>query len=344
MEHGYRDRGRFSSVERYVASHGATMMADSGSAPTPPSRSRPEASVGAGPGNTNVPRSDREKCRWLAFLTHDPLPIGGVAGALVAGTSVLLGVPVDLPLLIAAICGTTLVYGADRAIGLSPEDRINRPDRVRWVGRHRKWLVGERVLLSIVLVLVIPFLRPATWGLGALFAVAAALYVAPVLPGGRRLKDFGLSKPVFVTAVWALGAVVFPAVEAGGSGGEAPRFALVGGLVLYRAAVIGPNVLLADWGDRIGDRAVGRDAALDRLSAFRMRIVATAILSTAAVGIGAAVLTIGVPALLWVDAIGILVMMAAVWMLRPGSSSLHLLLLDLAVAWPVATIIAGVVG
>jgi hypothetical protein len=33
-------------------------------------------------------------------------------------------------------------------------------------------------------------------------------------------------------------------------------------------------------------------------------------------------------------------MIAAVWTLRPGASSVHLLLLDLAVAWPVTTLIA----
>ena len=42
------------------------------------------------------------------------------------------------------------------------------------------------------------------------------------------------------------------------------------------------------------------------------------------------------------DAVGILIMIAALWTLRPGASSVHLLLLDLAVAWPVATLIADV--
>mgnify|MGYP006273320815 FL=1 len=339
MEHGDRKDGRFSSVERYVASHGATMMADSGSAPTPPSRSRPEASIAAGPGDVNVPRADREKSRWLAFLTHDPLPIGGVAGALVAGTSVLLGVPVDLPLIVAAICGTTLVYGADRAIGLSPEDRINRPDRVRWVVRHRRWLAGESVLLTIVLLLVIPFLRPATWGLGGFVAGLAVLYVAPVFPRGRRLKDFGRSKPVFVTALWALGSVAFPAVEAGWEG-ETAGVLVLAGLVLYRATVIGANVLLADWGDRVGDRSAGREGAIQTLSGIEIRTAATGLLGAGGAGIAATALTIGVPALLWIDAVGILIMIAAVWTLRPGASSVHLLLLDLAVAWPVATMIA----
>ena len=315
------------------------MMTDSGSAPILPSRSRPEASAGAGTGNTNVPPSDRERSRWLAFLTHDPLPIGGVAGALVAGTSVVLSVSVDLPLFVAAICGTALVYGADRAIGLSPEDRVNRPDRVRWVARHRAWMVGESVLLTVVLLLAIPFLRPVTWGLGALVAVAAVFYVAPVLPGGRRLKDFSRSKPVFVTALWALGAVAFPAIEAGWKG-ETAGMLVLAGLVLYRATVIGANVLLADWGDRVGDRSAGREGAIQILSATKVRTAATGLLSAGGAGIAATALTIGVPALLWIDAVGILIMIAAVWTLRPGTSSVHLLLLDLAVAWPVATIIA----
>ena len=319
------------------------MMSDSSRfAPSSPPASRREprtAGTASADGSRTSPGERIEAA--IRFLAHDPLPIGGVAGALVAGTSVLLGVPVDLALVVAAICGTTLVYGADRAIGLSPEDRINRPDRVRWVGRYRRWLAGESVLLTIVLLFVIPFLRPATWGLGGFVAGLAVLYVAPVLPGGRRLKDFGLSKPVFVTAIWAIGAVAFPAVEAGWNGEAAGMLVLVG-LVLYRATVIGANVLLADWGDRVGDRFAGRDGAILTLSGIEIRTAATGLLGAGGAGIAATALTIGVPALLWIDAVGILIMIAALWTLRPGASSVHLLLLDLAVAWPVATLIADV--
>jgi hypothetical protein len=112
------------------------------------------------------------------------------------------------------------------------------------------------------------------------------------------------------------------------------------GLVLYRATVIGANVLLADWGDRAGDRSAGRNGAVQNLSATEIRTAATGLLSAGGAGVAAAALTIGVPAILWIDAVGILIMIAAVWTLRPGASSVHLLLLDLAVAWPVATLIA----
>jgi 4-hydroxybenzoate polyprenyltransferase len=317
------------------------MMSDSSRfVPSSPPASRREPRT-AGTASADDPgTSPGERIETaFRFLAHDPLPIGGVAAALVVGTSVILGVPVDLPLLVAAICGTTLVYGADRAIGLSPEDRVNRPDRVRWVGRHRTWMVGESVLLTVVLLLVLPFLRPATWGLGGIVAGLAVLYVAPVLPGGRRLKDFGLSKPVFVTAIWAIGAVAFPAVESGWEGEAAGMLVLVA-LVVYRATAIGANVLLADWGDRAGDRSAGRNGAVQNLSAIEIRTAATGLLSAGGAGVAATALTIGVPAILWVDAVGILIMIAAVWTLRPGASSVHLLLLDLAVAWPVATLIA----
>jgi hypothetical protein len=63
----------------------------------------------------------------------------------------------------------------------------------------------------------------------------------------------------------------------------------------------------------------------------------TALLAAGGMGAAAAVAGFGAPQLLLVDAAGLAVMAAAVHTLRPGTSPLHALLLDLAVAWPVVT-------
>jgi len=284
--------------------------------------------------------------RWIGplvrFLAHDPLPIGGIAASLVAGTSALLAVPLDVPLLAAAFCGTALVYGADRGLGLSPEDLVNRPDRVRWVRDHRPWLIGQAAALSAALVAATPFLQPGTLVLGASIGCGAVLYVAPVLPGGRRLKDYGVAKPIFVTAIWSTGSVVIPAVEAGVGGSEAPGLLLVASLVAYRVAFVAPNVFLADVGDRQGDRTAGRRGWGAGWRPPRVRRWATAVLGAAVVVVVAIGATVGIAPLLWIDAIGLLGMTAAVRTLRPGRSSVHLLGLDLVVAWPAVTALAAI--
>ncbi len=155
------------------------------------------------------------------------------------------------------------------------------------------------------------------------------MHVLPLLPGGRRLKSAGLFKPLSVVATWALGAVVLPVVEAG-----APLTLAVGGLVGYRFLLILPNVLLADWADREGDAAAGVGSWALRWSRRSVQGTSTVLLGVALMG---AVLAVGwgAPLLLLLDAVGGVLMGAAVWLLRPEADALHLLWLDLIVAWPV---------
>ncbi|MFP4229055.1 MAG: hypothetical protein ACLFTE_09530, partial [Salinivenus sp.] len=113
---------------------------------------------------------------WTGALSHDPLPIGGVAVGLMLGTSALLGLPVSVPLLVAAFSGAALVYGVDRALVASPEDRWNRPDRVAWVREHRSWLAVEGGLLLVLGGGALFFLRPLTVVSGGLLGGLALLH------------------------------------------------------------------------------------------------------------------------------------------------------------------------
>ena len=276
--------------------------------------------------------SDFASCfrRWGAALVHDPLPIGGIAVALMLGTGALCGVPVSTPLLVAAVCGTALVYGADRVLIAAPEDAWNRPGRARWVQAHRRWLHVEMAGLLIVGLWALAGLRGRTiaWGIGL-----AGLGGIHLVSGGtgRPITTLGIGKPILVAVAWALGGTILPVVEAGGV-----LDATVWGLAGYRVLFILPNVLLSDWGDRTGDRAAGLASWTTWGTGRGLRWASTVMLVGAMAGAGG-VSWWGAQPLLWgVDAVGPLLMLGAVWMVDPQRTA-HRFLLDAIVAWPAVT-------
>lgn len=268
-------------------------------------------------------------------LCHDPLPIGGVAVALLLGTYALLGLSPSVPLLVAGFCGAALVYSVDRGLVASPEDAVNHPGRRQWVAEHRWWLRIETVGLALGGGAALFFLRPETVLGAGVGAVLAGLHLLPAGRWGRPLKRAGLAKPLVVAAAWAGGATVLPVVEAGARG--AAEVVVLAG---YRWLFILPNVLLADWGDRRGDVAAGLRPWMGAGSGTALRWGATGLLGGAA-GMGAVLSGTPIPSgLLLVDALGLLWMAGAVWGADP-ERPWHRFLLDLLVAWPLATALAA---
>jgi 4-hydroxybenzoate polyprenyltransferase len=271
---------------------------------------------------------------WRLHLLHSGLPIGAVAAAFIAGTSALLGVPIDAGLLALGFCGTALVYLVDRAADWSPEDAVNRPGQDRWRDQARSLIYGEAAVLALGGTLALTAVRLKTIGAGMAIGLVGALHVLPVLPGGRRLKAWSLWKPLTIGLAWAAGGVLLPRIEAG-----APVLSSQSVyLVVYRFLFVAPNVLLADWIDREGDAAAGLTTIGTALSLRTLQIISTVAL-TVAVGMalrwgGHA----GAPEVWIVDAVGPALLLGAVWRLRPSATHRSTLLLDLIVAWPGVTL------
>lgn len=279
------------------------------------------------------PSSDTPAPAFLAALYHDPAPVGGVAVALMLGTTGLFGLSVDLPLLVAGFCGATLAYLTDRVWTRAPEDQINCPGRVHWVRAHSGWLAAETAVLFALGGAMLLCLDWSTllWT-GALGAVA----VLRVLPyGSSRLARGGLQKPMAIAGAWAAGGTLLPLVEAGHPLGL--------GAVLflgYRWLFILPNLLLADWGDRAGDAAAGLAPWAAGWTGRRVRWGATGLLLVAAVGAAAWAVAGSRPVLVGVDALGLLLMMGVVWGLDPTRAR-DAFLADLVVGWPLVSALAA---
>jgi 4-hydroxybenzoate polyprenyltransferase len=279
--------------------------------------------------------SSYDRDQWWAAVAYDPLPIGGIAVALMLGTGALLPFSPSLPLLVAGFCGTALVYAADRTVVPSPEDAVNHPGRRRWVRAHRTWLMGETGLLLVVGGGALAYLRPTTLLAAGGLGVLVGLHLLPIGRWGRPLKSVGVGKPLVVAGAWALGATLLPALEAD-YGPNAGVWALAG----YRMLFLLPNVLLADWGDRRGDGAVGHDAWTANWSGRGLRWVATGLLGLAVAGALVASRMAPVPLLLWIDAAGPLLLLGAVWTLTPNRPGARLVM-DGLIAWPLLTALAA---
>ncbi|MFB6098376.1 MAG: hypothetical protein ABEK84_04560, partial [Salinibacter sp.] len=249
---------------------------------------------------------------WAA-LYHDPLPVGGIAVGLLLGTYALFGVSVDLPLLGAGFGGTALAYAVDRVWADTPEDRINRPERVAWIRAHPRWLAVETAVLFALTGSVLPYLTTQTllWSAGLGTVAGLRLLVrgdaAPVVGGPR--------KPIAIAGAWAAGGALLPLVEAGSPIG--PGVMLFFG---YRWLFILPNLLVADWGDRAGDAEVGMAPWATAWTAKQVQGAATSLLLVALGGaVGWAVVG-DAPVLVALDACGPLLMLGVVWGLEPGRS------------------------
>lgn len=263
-------------------------------------------------------------------LYHDPIPMGLIAVAFLLGTAALLEISVPIPLLIASFCGTALVYGIDRGIIASPEDRLNRPDRRQWMEGHQMWVRVEVVMLTIGAAVALPFLRRSTLlGITALAALVG-LHLVSVGHWKRPVKASTIGKPLAIAGAWAVGGTLFPVLEAGHPIGRGD-VALIG----YRVLFLLPNVIVADWGDRHGDMSAGLATWAEGKTLYSVRFVSTALLTVAGAGAVLAVVNFGAPLVLFLDALGLVAMGMAVWKLRPGYSPLHSFLLDAVVAWPV---------
>lgn len=251
---------------------------------------------------------------------HIPL----LAVALLAGNAALLQITLSKPLIVLEASGAWMVYLLDRSLGVGLEDRINRPERMRWWRAHRTLQRGGLALGALLAGWATPHLRPVTLMTGAGLGLIGLLYVLP----GVRLKQWGLSKPLLIAGAWSLGTTLLPVLEAG----QAPGAALWL-LASYRLLWLLPNPLLADWPDRVGDRAAGvRTPAVRWLYGTLRRVALGLLLGALVVGlIFMAHLKRSEAA---VDLLGVLLVGMVLGVARHGITDGHLALLDLLVAWP----------
>lgn len=102
-------------------------------------------------------------------------------------------------------CGTVLIYQLDRVLAHSPEDRVNRPQRTRWMRTHKQYVYATIVGSVTGGIMLLPMVRTVTIFVGIGLGGVGMLHVWPVFRGRYRLKAWGWLKPVTISGAWALG-------------------------------------------------------------------------------------------------------------------------------------------
>lgn len=274
----------------------------------------------------------------VGYLNHSGLLAGGVALSVILGTYALTGLAPSGPILGLAGCGTLLVYLLDRTWFAGPEDRVNKPERVAWVRRHRRGLLVTALAAGAGAGWAALLLRPETLLLAAALGLCGGAYALPVLRGNLRVKQVRHLKPVLIGLAWTVGGVWLPLVEAG-----RPGHAWVLPLMLYRLMYVLPNLFLADIPDWEGDGQAGAHNLADPAERDgRLRRV------RALVGLGLAggLLWAGLlkgPRLLLVDLIGLFAMLALLARPYGRPGWYYTLVNDLVVGWPLVTALAAYV-
>jgi 4-hydroxybenzoate polyprenyltransferase len=282
----------------------------------------------------------RFRTSFLAFFQYGNLPIVFVAAGSLGATPLWFAFPASYPLMIAGSAGAFLLYQIDRAWHVSPEDVYNQPERLAWVRSHRPLTLAFLLIALGAIVFASPYLKPATFRAGVALGFAGFVYLLPILPGRNRPKGHWLIKPLSICGAWSIGVVVLPALEAG-----FPLDGHLAVLLLYRFLFFLPNVVLADWPDRDGDRREGLLSVAITLGEHRLRRLAQAAsLASLAVG-GVLAWRLGWPSPAMIDLAGPALMLIAIARPLPASRWFFAVWLDLLLAWPlIAVLVASISG
>lgn len=224
-------------------------------------------------------------------MRSDPLVVAGIAAALIASTSVLIGLPLEAPVLFGIPAGVALVYRFDRTNRAATEDRHQHHDRRQWMQAHPYYVGATTVLYAAVGGTAFWMLAPAAQAAAAALVALGGLYVWPLR--GWRLKRIGAAKTIVVTLAWSAGVTVLPLLHVSES---VSPWTLVG-LFVYRAGWLFPNILCSDWADRASDREAGLVTLAHRLGRRGVQHAAAGAAGLAALSAGGVAWATGEP--LW---------------------------------------------
>ncbi len=258
---------------------------------------------------------------------HLAVPFVAAGGLL--GTSALLNVAVDMPLIGALASGAWAAYLTERLV-TPPEDAVNNRRRSDWLTRYRGF-VWMLVVMLFVFAIGMAVWIPAAVLVGGVGIGMVGLAYA--LPGRWRIKRFGRVKPFLIGIVWS-GAVVGLPLVATVRWGDGALVLLVGRMLFYAA-----NAMALDWPDRAGDAAAGLSTWAVRMTATMFRRFVVVLAIGAAMASMVAGIRVDQPMLGLVDAGGALLLVLLI-LRRLPARRYDGVVLDALAAWPIVTWIA----
>lgn len=270
-----------------------------------------------------------------ALVYSNVIPVA-VACSLLLGHAAILGHPMSWPLALVLSAGTFGLYQIDRGFLSSREDLQNKPARVEWVRKHRRFLWISTIIAALAAAVGASQLRLQTLAGLAAVTIVGASYTIAWPPGRRRLKDIPFAKALVVGLVWSFSTVMLPVVEAGRA---CDRLACL--LFAYRFLWLLPNLILSNWHDREGDRNAGLRTFASEWPEARILQMTHALIALAIVTAAAMVVSGIAPPMLRLDAGGLLLLSLMLGRQMPRAPAFYLLTIDALAAWPLVTFLVS---
>ena len=110
---------------------------------------------------------------------------------------------------------TLALYAIHRVIGIDKVGRFSDDGRFAIIKQHSKHLQVYVVISGLVAIYFFWFLPHYLWFWLLIPMVISLLYVLPIFPGYRRLRDFPYIKIFLIAIVWVWLTVIIPMLESG---------------------------------------------------------------------------------------------------------------------------------
>ena len=141
-----------------------------------------------------------------------------------------------------------MVYHADRAVTWTAEDKANSPQRLAWLEGHKTFLWISSAISAGLAAWSLIYLDVEVIRVGVVLAAIGMLYNVPIPILNGRLKDTQGFRILLIVGCWVIGGVYLPLHQYI----SAPSLPM---LLAWKASIMVPNVLMAEWVDREGDVA-----------------------------------------------------------------------------------------
>ena len=141
-----------------------------------------------------------------------------------------------------------MVYHADRAVTWTAEDKANSPQRLAWLEGHKTFLWISSAISAGLAAWSLIYLDVEVIRVGVVLAAVGLLYNVPIPLFNGRLKDTQGFRILLIVGCWVVGGVYLPLHQHI----SAPSLPMLMG---WKASIMIPNVLMAEWVDRKGDVA-----------------------------------------------------------------------------------------
>lgn len=192
------------------------------------------------------------------FLVYGNFWVSLCASALTWLTCVELDLEIDFVLILFVFFSTLVIYNMNMISGLvSLSQKGTESERHLWCLANAKVMKLTALLGILGSSYCFAFLNIETWLVLAPFALAAVMYVVPLIGkrgNGVRLREFGLNKIFTIAIVWAVVTVVLPVVNTGNmSSFTDPKVIMV---AVARAVFIFAITLPFDIRDITNDRKI----------------------------------------------------------------------------------------